>query len=337
MGKQTWFKKYILDGLSAMAMGLFASLIIGLILRTSAQQLIQFELLPEISSHMLEIAGVASSLMGGAIGVAMGYKWKAPLLVFVSMMIVGQLGAMTGGPAGAYLSALTGYLFGIMISNKTPLDILLTPLIVLVSGYVMASTGGSAIGTMMIALGHWIEIATQSSPLIMGVLVSVSMGMILTLPISSAAIALMLNLSGLAAGAATAGCCAQMVGFAIMSRKENSFGMFLAQFFGTSMLQISNIIKNPWIWLPPTLASAITGPLATMVFKMENVAAGAGMGTSGLVGPLLTLSVMGTSLNVWLAMGLLYFVLPSVLSLGFYRILFHFHLIASKDCTIETV
>lgn len=337
MEKQTWFKKYILEGLSAMAMGLFASLIIGLILRTAAQQLIQFGLLPNITGHMIEIATIASSLMGGAIGVAMGYKWKAPLLVFVSMMIVGQLGAITGGPAGAYLSALMGYLVGMVIANKTPLDILLTPFVVLISGYAMAMTGGAAIGTMMITLGHWIEIATQSSPLMMGVLVSISMGMILTLPISSAAIALMLNLSGLAAGAATAGCCAQMVGFAIMSRKENSFGMFLAQFFGTSMLQISNIIKNPWIWIPPILTSAITGPLATMVFKLENVAAGAGMGTSGLVGPLLTLSVMGTSVDVWIAMGVVYFVLPALLSLGFYRILFHLKLIFKNDCSIETV
>ena len=205
----------------------------------------------------------------------------------------------------------------------------------MIAGFLVAITAGQLIGVLMSGLGIVIVEATKAQPFVMGIIVSVLMGMILTAPISSAALALMLQISGLAAGAATAGCCAQMVGFALMSRKDNKSGEVIAQGLGTSMLQVSNIIRNPWIWVPPTLAAAITGPLATLVFKMENVAAGAGMGTSGLVGILLTLQTMGFTMDVLIKILVLYIVLPGILSVVFYEILVKMNKIKVGDCTIK--
>ncbi len=330
-----FYQKYILDGLSAMALGLFASLIVGLILRTAAEQLLL--IWPEVSFllSIQEIGRTAISLMGPAIAIAVAYKLKAPLMVLVASMVAGQLGAVYGGPAGAYLSVILAIEAGFLVSKKTPLDIIVTPTVTMIAGFVVAITAGQMIGVLMSGLGVIIVEATKAQPLIMGIIVSVVMGMILTAPISSAALALMLQISGLAAGAATAGCCAQMVGFALMSRKDNKVGEVVAQGLGTSMLQVSNIIRNPWIWVPPTLASAITGPLATMVFKMENIAAGAGMGTSGLVGVILTFQTMGFTMDVLIKILVLYIALPGLLSVLFYEILVKMNKIKAKDCSIN--
>jgi uncharacterized protein len=329
------YQKYILDGLSAMALGLFASLIVGLILRTSAEQLLN--VWPEgiFLGSLKEIGSVAIAMMGPAIAIAVSYKLKAPLLVLVASMVAGQLGAVYGGPAGAYLSVVLAIEAGSIVSKKTPLDIIITPTVTMIAGFLVAISAGQLIGVLMSGLGIIIVEATKAQPFMMGIIVSVLMGMILTAPISSAALALMLQISGLAAGAATAGCCAQMVGFALMSRKDNKSGEMIAQGLGTSMLQVSNIVRNPWIWVPPTLAAAITGPLATLVFKMENVAAGAGMGTSGLVGVLLTFQTMGFTVDVLLKVLLLYIVLPGVLSVVFYEILKKMNKIKAGDCTIN--
>ncbi len=331
-----WFQHYILDGLSAMAMGLFASLIVGLIVKTMGEQIQVIPYLNALSPSLIQIGQTAMSLMGAAIGAAMAYKWKAPFLVLLASMVSGALGATLGGPAGAYLAVVIGVEVGQRISKKTPLDIIVTPMATIVSGYLMAITGGQLIGLFMTSLGLIITEATQAQPLFMGIIIAVIMGMALTAPISSAALAMMLGLSGLAAGAATAGCCAQMIGFAMMSRKENPMGMIVAQGLGTSMLQISNILKNPWIWVPPIVTSAITGGLTTVVFKMENVAAGAGMGTSGLVGPLLTLTTMGFTIEVVRNILILYIFLPTLLSVLFYELLKKVGKIKVNDCYIPT-
>ncbi|MDP2814702.1 MAG: PTS sugar transporter subunit IIC [Erysipelotrichaceae bacterium] len=332
---QVIYQKYILDGLSAMALGLFASLIVGLILRTSAEQLLNVWPDGIFLSSLQEIGSTAIAMMGPAIAIAVAYKLKAPLLVLVASMVAGQLGAVYGGPAGAYLSVVLAIEAGSLVSKKTPLDIIITPTITMIAGFLVAISAGQLIGVLMSGLGIVIVEATKAQPFVMGIIVSVLMGMILTAPISSAALALMLQISGLAAGAATAGCCAQMVGFALMSRKDNKSGEVIAQGLGTSMLQVSNIIRNPWIWVPPTLAAAITGPLATVVFKMENVAAGAGMGTSGLVGILLTLQTMGFTVDVLIKILVLYIVLPGILSVLFYEILVKMNKIKVGDCTIK--
>jgi uncharacterized protein len=329
------YQKYILDGLSAMALGLFASLIVGLILRTSAEQLLNVWPDGLFLSSLKEIGSTAIAMMGPAIAIAVSYKLKAPLLVLVASMVAGQLGAVYGGPAGAYLSVVLAIEAGTLVSKKTPLDIIVTPTVTMIAGFLVAISAGQLIGVLMSGLGIIIVEATKAQPFVMGIIVSVLMGMILTAPISSAALALMLQISGLAAGAATAGCCAQMVGFALMSRKDNKSGEVIAQGLGTSMLQVSNIIRNPWIWVPPTLAAAITGPLATMVFKMENVAAGAGMGTSGLVGVLLTFQTMGFTTDILLKVLLLYIVLPGVLSVVFYELLIKMNKIKAGDCSIK--
>ena len=332
---QVIYQKYILDGLSAMALGLFASLIVGLILRTSAEQLLNVWPNGFFLSSLQEIGSTAIAMMGPAIAIAVSYKLKAPLLVLVASMVAGQLGAVYGGPAGAYLSVVLAIEAGSLVSKKTPLDIIITPTVTMIAGFLVAISAGQLIGFLMSGLGIVIVEATKAQPFVMGIIVSVLMGMILTAPISSAALALMLQISGLAAGAATAGCCAQMVGFALMSRKDNKSGEVIAQGLGTSMLQVSNIIRNPWIWVPPTLAAAITGPLATLVFKMENVAAGAGMGTSGLVGILLTLQTMGFTMDVLIKILVLYIVLPGILSVLFYEILVKMNKIKVGDCTIK--
>lgn len=330
-----FYQKYILDGLSAMALGLFASLIVGLILRTAAEQLLLFWPDSPIVLSIQEIGRAAISMMGPAIAIAVAYKLKAPLLVLVASMVAGQLGAVYGGPAGAYLSVVMAIEAGSFVSKKTPLDIIVTPTVTMIAGFLVAISAGQLIGALMSGLGIIIVEATKAQPLIMGIVVSVVMGMILTAPISSAALALMLQISGLAAGAATAGCCAQMVGFALMSRKDNKAGEVIAQGLGTSMLQVSNIIRNPWIWVPPTLAAAITGPLATIVFSMENIAAGAGMGTSGLVGVILTFQTMGFTSDVFSKVLFLYIVLPGILSVLFYEILVKMKKIKAGDCSIN--
>ena len=321
-------KAYFLDALGAMAFGLFASLLIGTIFTTLGDKLnIPF---------LLEIAKYAKQATGAAIGVAIAYSLNAPSLVLFSATVCGIAGNALGGPVGAYVATVISTELGKIVSKETKVDILVTPSVVIISGVLLAMFVGPGINAFMEAFGRFIENATELRPFIMGVIVSVSVGMALTLPISSAALCIAIGLSGIAAGAATAGCCAQMVGFAVMSFKENRWGGLVSQGIGTSMLQMPNIIKNPLTWIPPTLAAAITGPIATCVFQLENVPIGAGMGTCGLVGPFGIITAMpdgGT--RMWLGILLVCFILPAILTWIFGEIFRKLNWIKEGDLLIR--
>ena len=281
---------------------------------------------------------VAASLTGAGIGVGVARKLEAQQLVTVSAAVVGMIGAFAssilsgqiltdgnivlsgpGEPLGAFVAAYIAIEIGILISGKTKLDIILTPLVCIGVGSAVGLLVGPPISQFMAWLGSLINWGTEQQPFIMGIVVSVLMGMILTLPISSAALGIILNLSGLAAGAATVGCCCNMVGFAVASYRENKVGGLLAQGIGTSMLQVPNIVRRPVIWLPAIISSAILGPVGTMVFHMTSNATGSGMGTAGLVGQIMTWQVMTQSesaVMVLVKILLLHFVLPAGISLG---------------------
>jgi uncharacterized membrane protein len=305
-GVKLSIKTYAITALSYMALGLFASLIIGLIIRTAGEQL-DIEML-------ITIGQTAMDLMGPAIGVAIAYGLKAPSLVLFSSAVAGAFGAAAGGPAGAYIAAVLATEFGKLISGSTKIDIIVTPLVTIFVGYFAAEYIGVFINDGMLAFGELINWSVNQHPFIMGVLVASLMGLALTAPISSAAIAIMLGLDGLAAGAATVGCSAQMIGFAVSSYRENGIGGMIAQGIGTSMLQIANVIKNPMILLPPVIAGALLAPLSTMVFMMENTAEGAGMGTSGFVGQIFTFTSMGFSWEVMTYIVILHFIGPAILA-----------------------
>lgn len=268
---------YLIDALGAMAFGLFASLLIGTIFATLGDKT-HIEIFTTISTY-------AKSATGAALGVSIAYALKAPTLVLFSAATVGIAGNELGGPVGALVATIIATELGKLVSKETPVDILVTPGITITSGVLASQFVGPGVSAFMTAFGNLVKTATVMQPLFMGILVSALIGIALTLPISSAAICIMLSLDGLAGGAATAGCCAQMVGFAVLSFRENKWGGLLAQGLGTSMLQMGNIVKNPRIWIPPTLASMVTGPISTMVFRLENIPTGSGMGTCGLVGP----------------------------------------------------
>lgn len=309
------FKKYIVDAMSHMAMGLFCSLILGLIISQIAR-------IPGLDflDFIAEALSSTSPLIGACIGLAMASGMSCASLVTISSAITGALGYQFGGPVGAYLSVILGAEIGMLFSKKTPVDIILTPLVTIVCGGLFARYCCSPINDFMLYLGAVINDATQLSPFLMGITVSVLVGCALTLPISSVAICVMLGIDGLAAGAATVGCCAQMVGFAVISYKDNGIGGLLSQGVGTSMLQIGNIMRKPVIWLAPTLTSAILGPVSTVWLEMTNNSLGAGMGTSGLVGPLATYATMSPeadSTGMLIAKILcLYFIAPAIISLG---------------------
>ena len=282
-----YFKKYVIDALSHMAFGLFCSLIMGLIIG-------QISKVPGLDflAFISEALSAKSPLVGACIGLAIAYGLECAPLVIISSSVAGALGYQFGGPVGAYLSVIVASEIGMLISKKTPVDIILTPLVTIVAGALIARYCCSPINDFMMYLGSVINRATQLNPFFMGVTVAVLMGCALTLPISSVAICVMLGIDGLAAGAATVGCCAQMIGFAVVSYKDNGIGGLISQGLGTSMLQIGNIVRHPRIWIAPTLTAAILGPISTMVFGMTNNALGAGMGTSGLVGLIATYAAM---------------------------------------------
>lgn len=302
---------YLIDALGAMAFGLFASLLIGTIFGTLGDK-------TGIEIFTL-IAGYAKSATGAALGVSIAYALKAPTLVLFSAATVGIAGNELGGPVGALVATIIAAELGKIVSKETPVDILVTPGITITSGILAAQFVGPGVSAFMTAFGNLVKTATVMQPLFMGILVSALIGIALTLPISSAAICIMLGLDGLAGGTATAGCCAQMVGFAVLSFRENKWGGLLAQGLGTSMLQMGNIVRNPRIWIPPTLASMVTGPISTMVFHLENIPAGAGMGTCGLVGPIGIYTAMNESNDpmMWPGILLICFVLPAILTLFF--------------------
>ena len=314
-------KRYGIDALGAMAQGLFASLLIGTILSTLGQQ---------IGVPVLEqIGGFASSVKGAAMAIAIGYALHCPPLVLFSLAAVGYaadtLGG-AGGPLAVLLIAIVAAELGKAVSKETKVDILVTPIVTICSGALLSIWCAPAIGKAASSVGQAIMWATELQPFFMGILVSVIVGIALTLPISSAAICAALGLTGLAGGAAVAGCCAQMVGFAVMSFRENRWGGLVAQGVGTSMLQMGNIVKNPRIWIPPTLASAITGPLATCLFKMQmnGAAVSSGMGTCGFVGQIGVYTgwvndvAAGVKAGItafdWIGLILICFVLPAVLT-----------------------
>ena len=341
-GTRRFLERYGIDALSGMARGLFASLITGLILRQLALLLLKVPAL-EIPGNFLQLAGnFAVQMTGPAIALAVAHSLKAPPLVLYAVPAVGFLsyapvilaragaqgvltavlsGGAPGGPVGAFLAAVIATELGSRVNGRTRLDILLVPATVILSGGIVGLLAGPPVNALMLFLGRVIMKATELQPIPMGILVSVIMGLLLTLPVSSAAVSIILGWSGLAAGAATVGCSCQMIGFAVASFRENRVGGLLSQGLGTSMLQIPNIVRNPRIWIPPTLASAILGPLSTAVFRMENNAAGGGMGTSGLVGQINTLMVMGGGAPVWIRILLLHFLLPAALSLLFSELL----------------
>ena len=333
-------KAYLLDALGAMALGLFASLLIGTIFKTIGEQ---FNL-----PIFIELAGYCSKAAGPAMGVAIAYSLHAPALVLFSAVAVGIAGNNIGipavpggpvipaGPVGVLVAVVISTELGKMVSKETKIDILVTPSVTIISGVLLAMFVCPYISIVMNAFGEFINSTTVMHPFIMGIIVSVCIGMALTLPISSAAICIAIGLSGLAGGAATAGCCAQMVGFAIMSFKENRWSGLVSQGIGTSMLQMPNILRHPLIWIPPILTSAITGPLATCVFHLENVPIGSGMGTCGLVGPLGVISAMpdGGS-QMWWGILLICFILPAVLTWLFGFIFRKLHWIKEGDLKLE--
>ncbi len=301
---------YLIDALGAMAFGLFASLLIGTIFGTLGEKT-GLEIFNTIAVY-------AKGATGAALGVSIAYALKAPQLVIFSAATVGIAGNELGGPVGALVATIIAAELGKAVSKETRVDILVTPGVTIIFGVLTAQFIGPGVSAFMTAFGDLVKTATVMQPFFMGIVVSALIGIALTLPISSAAICIMLSLDGLAGGAATAGCCAQMIGFAVLSYRENGFGGLLAQGLGTSMLQMPNIVRNPKIWLAPTLASMVTGPISTMVFKLENIAAGSGMGTCGLVGPIGIYTAMPEGgANMWLGIALVCFLLPAVLTLAF--------------------
>ena len=350
-------QRYGIDALGAMAQGLFCTLLVGTILNTLGQQLgIGFLTRAIVTIGKGEgavsytVGGLASAMVGPGIAVAIGFALHCPSLVLFSLIPVGfAANAMggAGGPLAVYFVAIVAAECGKLVSKETKIDILVTPIVTILVGIGIASLVAAPIGAAASAVGDFVKWATVLQPFFMGILVSVVIGMALTLPISSAAICAALSLTGLAGGAAVAGCCAQMVGFAVMSFRENRWGGLVAQGVGTSMLQMPNIVKNPRVWIPPTLASAITGPLATCLFHLEmnGAAVSSGMGTCGFVGQIGIYTgwvndvASGAKTAVtamdWAGMILICFVLPAVLSWLFCRVLRKWDWIREGDLKIE--
>ena len=352
-------QRYGIDALGAMAQGLFCTLLVGTILNTIGQQFhIGFLLDPIVTIKdasganqiSYTIGGLASAMVGPSMAVAIGYALHCPPLVLFSLIPVGfAANAMggSGGPLAVFFIAIAASECGKLVSKETKVDILVTPIVTILVGVGVSALVAAPIGAAAAAVGQAIMWATELQPLLMGIVVSVLVGIALTLPISSAAICASFGLVGLAGGAAVAGCCAQMVGFAVMSFRENRWGGLVAQGVGTSMLQMPNIVKNPRIWIPPTLASAITGPLATCLFKLEMNGApvSSGMGTCGFVGQIGVYTgwvsdvAAGTKTAItamdWVGLVLICFVLPALLSLCFCEILRKFGWIRENDLKLE--
>ena len=349
-------KRYGIDALGAMAQGLFCSLLIGTIVKTLGEQIgLRF---------LVDVGSYASAMSGAAMAIAIGYALKAPPLVLFSLATVGYaanaLGSTSlipgqtgsGGPLAVLFIAIIAAECGKAVSKETKVDILVTPLVTILVGVGLSALIAPAIGTAATAIGNVIMWATDLQPFLMGIVVSVVIGMALTLPISSAAVCAAFSLTGLAGGAAVAGCCANMVGFAVLSFKENRWGGLVSQGIGTSMLQMGNIVKNPRIWLPAILTSAITGPIATCVFRLEmnGPPVSAGMGTCGLVGqigvwtgwiaPSEQALANGAAAIVpgafqWIGLILISFVLPAVLCWAFGLLFRRIGWIREGDLTLD--
>ena len=337
-------KRYGVDALGAMAQGLFASLLIGTIVGTLGTQL-GIDVLTAVGDFAKE-----THVVGAAMACAIGWALRCPPLVLFSLITVGaatnELGG-AGGPLAVLIITVVAAELGKAVSKETKIDILVTPFVTIFSGCMLAAWCAPAIGAAASAVGKVIMWATDLQPFLMGVVVSVVVGIALTLPISSAAICAALGLTGLAGGAAVAGCCAQMIGFAVMSFRENRWGGLVSQGLGTSMLQMPNIVRNPRIWIPPTLASAITGPIATCVFglQMNGAPVSSGMGTCGLVGqigvytgwiaPTNDAAAIVPGAMEWAGLILISFVLPAILSVIFCEILRRIGWIGENDLKLD--
>lgn len=332
---KNFLKRLFVDGLGGMALGLFSTLIIGTIIQQIGEMLGG-----NIGDMLYQVGKLAASVTGAGIGCGVAMKFKAGILVTVSSSVAGMIGAFAskmlagavltetgailyagpGEPLGAFVAAYVAIEVGSLVAGKTKVDILVTPLVSILSGAAAGILIGPPISNFMTWLGSIINWGTEQQPLIMGIVVSVLMGIFLTLPISSAAIGVSLGLSGIAAGAAVAGCCANMIGFAVSSYRENKMGGLLAQGLGTSMLQMPNIVRKPVIWLPAIISSAILGPISTMLLKMTSNSIGAGMGTAGLVGPIMTYQTMSaggdSTVIILIEILIMYFVLPGAISLA---------------------
>lgn len=328
-----------IDGLSGMALGLFSTLIIGTILDQITSFMTGTDgIAGKIGLYIHLIALIAKALTGAGIGAGMAFKYNTSPLVGVSAAVAGMVGAFAskalagsvateagmlfsgpGDPLGAFIAAFVAIQIGKLISGKTPLDIILTPAVSILTGGVAGLLIGPPCSIVTTKIGELVDWGTNQHPFVMGIVVSVIMGICLTLPISSAAIGVILGLKGIAAGAAVVGCCCQMVGFAVISYRENKFGGLIAQGVGTSMIQMPNIIKHPQIWIPSIIASAILGPISTVLLQMECNASGSGMGTSGLVGQFMTYATMTEAgvapVTVIIEILAMHVILPAILCL----------------------
>lgn len=321
-------RRWFIDGMSFMALGLFSSLIIGLIIDTIGTYV-------PFLSGLKDIGAIAMSLSGAAIGAAIAYGLKAPPLVIFSIVVVSSSAYEFGGVAGSYIASIAAIEISRLYASKTKVDIIVTPLLTIIIGYFIASLVGPWVGSFMTSIGTFIIYATEQRPFVMGILVAVVFGIILTAPLSSAALALMLDLSGLAAGAAVIGCSCHMVGFAVQGYRDNGISGVISLGVGTSMLQVPNILLNPFIIVPPVIASAVIAPVMTVFFPMENNAAGAGMGTSGFVGQIMAVETMGLSLQVVMLVLIFHIILPAAVTLLFYIVLRRVGLIKDGDQKLQ--
>ena len=340
-------KRYFIDAMSYMALGLFASLLIGTIIGALAD-------IPFLAflKNNFEINGVtykeglvgvvkSSYTYGAAIGVAMAYGLKKDPLVIFSSCATGAVGAIAGGPVGAYLGALVGMELGGLVSKKTPVDIVVTPLCVVVIGVIVGYYVGTPVNSLMQAIGRFVENAATYQPIISAIIISVVVGIVLTMPLSSAALCAMIGINGLAGGAATIGCCCQMIGFAVQSYRDNKLSGVVSVGIGTSMLQFANCLKKPIVWVPTILTSAILGPIGACLFNItNNNSLLCGMGTCGLTGLFGAYeSMVGTSspFKVIMILILICIVAPAILTFIFDFILRKLNLIKDNDLLINSM
>uniref|UniRef100_UPI004056D465 PTS transporter subunit IIC n=1 Tax=Acetatifactor sp. TaxID=1872090 RepID=UPI004056D465 len=344
---KNWLNEIFIDGLSGMALGLFSTLIIGTIIAQIGSLIGG-----TVGAYLIAISNVAKTLTGAGIGVGVACKFKQGPLVTVSAAVTGMIGAFPtvmsmeafvlgkpGEPLGAFIAALVAVKIGKLVAGKTKVDIIVTPFVAILSGAIVGLVVGPPITAFMGWVGELVNFNVENHPVIGGIIVSVLMGMILTLPISSAAIGVSMSISGLAAGAATVGCCCNMVGFAVASYRENKMGGLIAQGVGTSMLQVPNIVKKPIIWLPAIISSAILGPIASAVLGMTSTPVGSGMGSAGFVGQFtayasMTEGGMGSAQALILIL-LMHFILPAALTLVVSELMRKAGFIAKGDMALD--
>lgn len=346
-------KKYLnrlfIDGLSGMAYGLFSTLIIGTIICQIGSIIGD----NNVGAYFVAMGNVAKTIMGAGIGVGVAVKLKASPLTSIAAAVAGMIGAFPnlaiggfnigapGEPLGAFIAAYVAIEVGGIVSGKTKLEIIVTPFCCIASGAIAGYLIGPYISAAMTWIGNMVNINVEKSPIIGGMLVSVIMGMLLTLPISSAAIGITMGISGLAAGAATIGCCCNMIGFAVISYRENKVGGLIAQGVGTSMLQMPNIVKKPTIWLPSIIASAILGPVSSALLKMVSTPVGSGMGSAGLVGQFAAYEAMvATGVKptiVLVEIVAMHFVLPAIVCFGIAEGMRKLNLIKKGDLKLADI